>query len=99
MRGAGPEKGGQMWDWIRQRDQTSYESVEAGPWYLILQDCLKSSRLKGAQLWSKKKPQHSLWGPVSDETVQVWLLSPEKKPLFVVARRGISGDPVIKYSS
>ena len=63
MRGAGPEKRGQMWYWIRQRDQASCESVEAGSWWLILQGSLKSSSLKGAQLWSKRKPQQSLQGP------------------------------------
>lgn len=37
--------------------------------------------------------------PASEVTVQVWLPRPEKKPLLVVARRGVSGDPVIKYTS
>lgn len=55
--------------------------------------------LKGVQLWSNRKPQHGLRGPCLKETVQVWLLSPEKKLLLVVARRWVSGDPVIKYTS
>lgn len=39
------------------------------------------------------------WGPASERTVQVWFLSPEKKWLLVAAKRGVSGDPVIKYTS
>lgn len=39
------------------------------------------------------------WGPASERTVEVWLLSPEKKWLLVAAKRGVSGDPVIKYTS
>ena len=37
--------------------------------------------------------------PASEETVQVWLPSPEKKLFLVVAKREVSGDPVIKYTS
>lgn len=33
------------------------------------------------------------------KTVQVWLPSPEKKRLLVADKRGVSGDPVIKYTS
>lgn len=38
------------------------------------------------------------WALASEEAVQIWLPSPEKK-LFVAAKRGVSGDPVIKYTS
>lgn len=37
--------------------------------------------------------------PASEETVQVWLPSPGKKLLLVAAKRRVSGDPVIKYTS
>lgn len=37
--------------------------------------------------------------PVSEEKVQVWFSSPKKKLLLVAAKRGVSGDPVIKYTS
>lgn len=73
--------------------------AEAGPLWLMVQDSQKSSSLKGAQLQPKKKPHHAMWGPASEETVHVWLPSPEKRPLLVVAKRGVSGDPVIKYTS
>lgn len=37
--------------------------------------------------------------PASEEAIQVWLSSPEKKLLLVAVKRGVSGDPVIKYTS
>lgn len=41
----------------------------------------------------------SLGAPVSEQTVQAWIPSPEKKMLLVAAKTGVSGDPVIKYTS
>lgn len=37
--------------------------------------------------------------PASEEMVQVRFSSPKKKLLLVAAKRGVSGDPVIKYTS
>lgn len=70
----------------------------------MLQDSQTSSSLKVVQVWPKRKPQLTprlsmfSGAPTSEEPVQVWLPSPEKKP-HVAAKRGVSGDPVIKYTS
>lgn len=51
------------------------------------------SSLKEPSSGQRGSPSIVYGAPASEETVQVWLLSPEKKPLLVVARRGVSGDP------
>ena len=85
---------------IRQRNLASCEPVEAGSLWFILQDRLKSSQVsREPSSGQRGSPSRVCGAPVSEETVQVWLLSPEKKPLLVVARRWVSGDPVIKYTS
>lgn len=63
----------------------------------------ESSGLKIAQARPEQAQlaptQHARGAPASEEAVLVWLPSPEKKLLFVAAKRGVSGDPVIKYTS
>lgn len=41
----------------------------------------------------------ALWGSCLEEAVRLWFPSPEKKLLLMAAKRGVSGDPVIKYTS
>ena len=99
MRAAGRE-GRPDGYWIRQRDWASCEPVEAGSLWFILQDRLKSSQVaREPSSGQRGSPSVVCGAPASEETVQVWLLSPEKKRLLVVARRWVSGDPVIKYTS
>lgn len=80
----------------------SHELAEAGPCSRTARSLHVSRQPRSGQ---RGRPSSfpdvlcSLGLPPLRRTVQVWLPSPEKKLLLVAAERGVSGDPVIKYTS
>lgn len=81
-------RGARIMSWQRQGHQGS---------------CCKTVRCLQVSRWprkAKEKGSRLSGSPASGrKAIWVWLPSPEKEMLLIAAKRGVSGDPVVKYTS